>query len=253
MNFVICPTPILLGYPSLSKDAKFFYLHLLRYAMFSIMNGHVDEEGNPQVFARKETLANDLGVSRYTISRYLSELKKHNLCSIVRRGHGRTDLIIVYPPKSSLEEKVREETPEETVIIQKDSELTDLVSKVMVDTLQKVQEKSEKRKKRNKQPKQNSHTLIKWFENEVAVQLQTYPPLNGKKELALVKKMIEHYGYDVTKEIFEWAIKHWVEFKKIKKLDGNLNVSIVYGFRDFIVEQMTSKKQVTNEEIESVW
>lgn len=299
--FVITPNALLLAYPDLPDKSKFCFLHLLRYGVISLINGHVDKKGNPVVFIGDGTLAKEMDVSTRTVTRYKKDLKEAGLISVKSRGLKKTALTTLYPP--SLEEFKLPEieaksgdklqappTPEElgmedlatqptkmstlnqtkmsdNIIESKDiiektvvakqrhtkkpstSELKSLVAEETKASEERVKERVEVLKKRRKftGKKKNTNTLLKWFSKECVEKVSKVPPLVAGKEKGLTKKLIDHYTYETTQDIFGWAIDNWDYFRKKFNITSTLNIGIIYGFRDSIVQEMESTKPAPNE------
>ena len=100
-HYVICPKEILFGYENVTLQEKFAYLYLIQYGLFSIMNGHVDKDGNPIIYASQERLAKDMNVSQPTISRYCKKLEEAGLIAIYSQGNGASNYTTVFPPTYS--------------------------------------------------------------------------------------------------------------------------------------------------------
>lgn len=284
-NFVICSNSILLDYRSVSKDAKFCYLHILRYALFSIMAGDVDEDGNPLVFVSKETLAEDLGVSRTTISRYLGELRRAGLVeTYLVRGQGKTDVLRIWPPKpwsqKDLQEaaewsriknetsnRIKNETSNRSKFAtQKNREvkeeketLTDPLAGVretVAEITAQHRERSAQRRKNprpRKEPPKNCNTLLKEFSKKIELKMNLKPPLITGKERMLAKRLVDHYGYEFASEMFDWVIRDWETFCREKKINGTPNVSLVFGYRDYIAGKVQAGKEAQEPDDDSDW
>jgi biotin operon repressor len=80
----------------ISVGAKLTYAMLLKYAR------ELDE-----CFPGQERLAEDMGCSRRSVSRYITELEKADLVSVKRRGQGRPNLYTVYLKASFWRKKQR--------------------------------------------------------------------------------------------------------------------------------------------------
>jgi len=65
----------------LSAGAKLTYAMLLKYAW-----------ENDHCFPGQDRLANDMGVSRQTVNKYIKELQKKDYVSIKRQGQGRPNV-----------------------------------------------------------------------------------------------------------------------------------------------------------------
>jgi len=70
---------------SLSIGAKITYAMFLSYAWH-----------NDLCFPGQDRLADDIGMSRTSVTAFIAELEKHGLVSIQRRGQGRTNLYTIH-------------------------------------------------------------------------------------------------------------------------------------------------------------
>src|SRR5262245_58296034 len=75
---------MLLNDPTLSSNAKVAYAKLLSYAWH-----------NNRVFPGQDTMATDTGMSRPTVSRAITELRRAGWLEIRRRGQGKTNVYIL--------------------------------------------------------------------------------------------------------------------------------------------------------------
>lgn len=107
-----------------------------------------------------------------------------------------------------------------------------------------VKEKKEKTEKtEDKEPKENCLTLMKEFSKIVNLRLNLPPCLWGKKELALTKKLIDHYGFDMTKKVFIWTVNNWTMIKRKFKFDGVPTVSIIFGYRSYLFTEIEKERK----------
>lgn len=75
---------VILNNAELSFGAKVVYAKLLSYAWH-----------NNRVFPGQDTMAAELGTSQPTVARAVSDLEKHGLLAIQRRGQGKTNLYVL--------------------------------------------------------------------------------------------------------------------------------------------------------------
>lgn len=272
-HYVICPKEILFGFPTLTMQQKFAYLYLLQYGLFSIMNGRVDENGNPIIFASQERLAKDMDVSQPTVSRYMKALEKVGLIAIYG-DHGLQNYTTVYPPSYApmntepmhpCIQDIRElETEEkENTDAEASEELTpafslkpskkdkgrtvkpikrkvdDIIGDIIART-PKV--KPPKAKPKNKESpagdRRHSGTLLEHFEDTYSKKFGVKPPLTTGKDLKLLKGMITHYGYDNVVAMVDFGVGHFETFKRDKGITGKPTVGVIYGFRVYLEEKM---------------
>lgn len=98
-----------------------------------------------------------------------------------------------------------------------------------------------------KDPPKNANTIISYFRETFQVNFGSVAPLEIQKDRSLAKKMIEHYGYDYTLEMFEWVFDNWAVFVREKKIKGVPTVGLVFGFRAYIQSKIGSDFQSDNE------
>jgi hypothetical protein len=72
-------------------------------------------------------------------------------------------------------------------------------------------------------------------------------PLEGKKDLALVKKMIDHYGYDFVYEMINWVYHNWAIFVREKDIKGVPTIGLIWGFRSYIQSKVTYYDKLDSE------
>ncbi len=82
-------------YKDLSDGARCAYTIMLNRMSVSKKNGWADEKGNIFIIYSVKDLANFMGKSERTISRYKKELEKHGLIYEIRQGLNRPNLIYV--------------------------------------------------------------------------------------------------------------------------------------------------------------
>ena len=75
----------ILEHPELSLGVKVTYSLFLRYAW-----------SNDSCFPGQDRLATDMGLSRSRVTEFVSELQKHGLITIQRRGQGKTNFYTVH-------------------------------------------------------------------------------------------------------------------------------------------------------------
>lgn len=264
-SYIITPMEIIEQYPDLSKDAKFCYLYLIKYASISITNGNV-RNGIPLVFLSRESLGELMGVHRNTVARYLSELLQANLISITHRGQGQTDIIEVYTPADSCScnenGASRCTTDSAQDIIESNiqytpSDMGDSATTSPVDEVREVVKKIEDRKPipkikntefaekevKDKKIKINTNTILRDFGNHVHYELKVPTPLVSGKERSLISKMVEHYGAEQVKEAVLWVVDNWEEIKRLKRLDGVPTIGLIWGYREYIMANCITKKE----------
>lgn len=272
-SYVITPMEIIEQYPDLSKDAKFCYLYLLKYASISIANGHV-ENGIPLVFLSRGQVGERMGVNRNTATRYLSELVEVGLIKITRRGQGQVDVIEVYTPKdiastsgcsiprasSCTENRAQiynipniQKTPSDVAAEPPPKPTLDEVKqavKVIEERKATKKQVSEKTVKVEKAEKLGTNKILKDFSMAVQNLLAAPAPLISGKERSLVKKLVEHYGEELTYKIFMWTVDNWFEFKRRKKLDGNPTVGLIWGYRECIIPNCTTNSEAEGDALD---
>lgn len=96
---------------------------------------------------------------------------------------------------------------------------------------------------------QNSNSIITLYRELFKEHFGGTPPLELEKDRALVKKMIDHYGFDYVKEMFLWTFKNWAVFVREKKIKGLPTVGVIFGFRSYIQSKILSIVE-TNDESE---
>ena len=87
----------------------------------------------------------------------------------------------------------------------------------------------------------NSSVIITRFNELYNSFFSETAPLVEIKHKTLMKKMIEHYGYEYTEAMLLWMFENWAEFKRECKLKSTPNLSILYSFRDYLQEKVRNR------------
>ena len=97
----------------------------------------------------------------------------------------------------------------------------------------------------SKEGKQNCNTMLKYFGERVNAGLGEKAPLFGGKERSLMKRLIDHYGYEIIQSAVDYLVNNWAVFKKKfpdYEFGAYPNVNILWAFRDTIIPLASSKE-----------
>lgn len=282
-NYVTCPNYLLLGYKELTGNDKMLYLQLLRFGLMSISNNHVESTGNPIVYPCQETLAKLLNVSQASVSRGLARLQASSLITRRRRGLGQQDFIILHLPKPPQVEKKPEQTnvtvvastivpfgqnEEVPTVFVKDSKKvkTTKANYTVEEIIAGNTGKHKKDKatagtstweKQDKTDRRSTKTLLTYFETEYTKKFGTSPFSVPKKDMSLLKKLLENYSYEKIQLMMEYAICYWERFKFDRKIVGELHIGVIFGFHNYLSEKadkvMASEEPSKEGGFESEW
>ena len=97
-----------------------------------------------------------------------------------------------------------------------------------------------KEKKPRKVP-QNCHTLLKYFGQRFYDTFEDQAPLVTGKDQKHLKDLIDHYGYDTTRQMVDWMFDNWHIFRREKKIQGVPTVGLLYGFRAYVQEKICTE------------
>ena len=86
----------------------------------------------------------------------------------------------------------------------------------------------------------NSNTIVAHYKELFKEIFGGVAPFQGKKDLALAKKMIDHYGYDFALKMLEWTFYNWAVFVREKNIKGVPTIGLIWGFRAYIQSKLTS-------------
>lgn len=89
----------------------------------------------------------------------------------------------------------------------------------------------------------NSNSILSYYKENFKDTFGQIPPLELGKDRALIKKMIDHYGYDYTLDMFEWVFNHWSVFVREKNIKGLPTVGLIFGFRAYIQSKVIPQEQ----------
>lgn len=93
--------------------------------------------------------------------------------------------------------------------------------------------------------KQNCNTMLKYFGEKVNAGLGEKAPLFGGKERSLMKRLIDHYGYEIIQSAVDYLVNNWAVFKKKfpdYEFGAYPNVNILWAFRDTLIPLASSKE-----------
>jgi predicted transcriptional regulator len=103
-----------------------------------------------------------------------------------------------------------------------------------------------------KSPKLNSNTMIAHFNESFKEHFSgAVSPIELQKDRSLIKKLVDHYGYDFTKEMVDWAFTNYAQFRREKKLDGVLTIGVIFGFRAYLQDKV--QHRFVEDDSESAW
>ena len=94
-------------------------------------------------------------------------------------------------------------------------DLDGIVKEVSQRTKEIRKVKMERKKNRPRKPAQNANTIVSYFGECFKDRFGGVPPLELEKDRALMKKMIEHYGYDMVVELIDWLFGNYGVCKRL--------------------------------------
>lgn len=100
-----------------------------------------------------------------------------------------------------------------------------------------------------KQPS-NSNTIVSLFAEKFKEYFGGTAPVELQKDRSLIKKMIDHYGYEYVETMLVWMFKNWAQFRREKKITGVPTLGIFWGFRNYFQEQVMSEVEKTDDDSE---
>jgi len=104
----------------------------------------------------------------------------------------------------------------------------------------------EKKEGKPRKVAQNSNTLVKYFAQEFQSTFGGTAPLDLAKDRNLMKKLINHYGYDNVKIGIDWTFRNWAKFRRECNLIGVPTVGMLFGFRGYLQEQLSTTAEVNS-------
>ena len=150
-------------------------------------------------------------------------------------------------PSKFVKGKVRKKAGVDEVV----AEAMEKSVKVREQKMRKTPVSVPKEKKPRKVP-QNCHTLLKYFGQRFYDTFEDQAPLVAGKDQKHLKDLIDHYGYDTTRQMVDWMFDNWHIFRREKKIQGVPTVGLLYGFRAYLQEKiMYTKEENTFED--SAW
>ena len=133
-------------------------------------------------------------------------------------------------------------------------DLDGIVKEVSQRTKEIRKVKMERKKNRPRKPAQNANTIVSYFGECFKDRFGGVPPLELEKDRALMKKMIEHYGYDMVVELIDWLFGNYAEFARDCKITGVPTIGMFFGFRGYLHEKILyTQESSVPDEGDSVW
>lgn len=125
------------------------------------------------------------------------------------------------------------------------------VSEAVQGAVAKSQTARQNKSKRKRAAPKNANIATKYFAEKFIETFGGVAPLELAKDRALMKKLIDHYGYDQTIEAIDWMFRNWAQFRRECSLTGVSTVGLLFGFRTYLMEKV-SHREVVGEK-DNVW
>lgn len=90
--------------------------------------------------------------------------------------------------------------------------------------------------KRRKEPQKNANTALARFSELFTETFGGVAPIELAKDRALMKKLVEHHGYETVVSWMEWMFRNWAVMRRECKLTGVPTIGMFFGFRGYLQE-----------------
>ena len=121
-------------------------------------------------------------------------------------------------------------------------DVEDIIKKTAANAVERRNAKKAKKKNVPRKPVQNVNTIIAHFRESFKDVFNGTPPLERAKDKALMKQMIDHYGYDMVIDMMDWMFRNYAKFVRDCKIKGVPTLGMFYGFRSYWQEQIMYKE-----------
>lgn len=134
-------------------------------------------------------------------------------------------------------------------------DIEDIIKKTAANAVERRNAKKAKKKNVPRKPVQNVNTIIAHFRESFKEVFGGTPPLERAKDKALMKQMIDHYGYDMVVDMMDWMFRNYAKFVRDCNIKGVPTLGMFYGFRSYWQEQIMYKTdhQDSVEDNDSAW
>lgn len=119
----------------------------------------------------------------------------------------------------------------------KEKEISDITARYTKERV--MSDKGNVNQPKLKEVRRSSVTIIAYFVELYKEHFGGNPLVDNKKNRSLMKKMIDHYGYETVEKMIEYLFNDWANIKRSYNVKSSCpNISILWGWKDTIYENI---------------